>query len=129
MFCNFPYCLANCTIVQLQPLPLPLRLLLSSQVPQVSEYHGSGLVQVQLLTASTPPLSPTVLREVVSPSCSSATQQQLRQPSLTSSVTQTTPSLWWPLLENTGGSVLQRVWIFRDKVSLIMCTITYTCLT
>ena len=48
-------------------------------------------------------------------SCSSVTQQQLRPLSLTSSVTQTTPSLWWPLLENTGGSVARTV-LLRDGI-------------
>ena len=37
----------------------------------------------------------------MSPLYSSVTQQQLRSLSLTSSARQTTPSLWWPLLENT----------------------------
>ena len=48
----------DCTyiVVSPQPLPLPLKSLLSSSIHQVSEYHGSGLVQAQLPTASTPPL-------------------------------------------------------------------------
>ena len=91
--------------VPLQPLPLPLRLLLGTWMLQVSGWHGSGLVQAQLPTALTPPMWPTVLREVVSPSCTSAIQQLRKPPSLTFSATQTTLSLWWPLLESTGGRV------------------------
>ena len=39
----------------------------------------------------------------MSPLYSSGTQQQLRLLSLSTSATQTTLSLWWPLLESTGG--------------------------
>ena len=58
-------------------------------------------VLADLLTASATSVWSTMLREIVSPPRSSVTQQQLRSPSLTSSVsvTQTTPSLLWPLLE------------------------------
>ena len=43
----------------------------------------------------------------MSPPCSSVTQQQLRLPILASSAIQTTPSLWWPLLENMREKQIQ----------------------